>query len=211
MVLTAAQVQAFFTFPDQMAIPAATVTQLAEEGIASVQDLAEFDKDTFAQVLENLRKPGGRIPNPDPNAPVGSTIPQPPFTFGAKLHRRILAACDLIRFYDTIGRDVTTQNIRRTPVIKNFEEALTDRRENDDPEVPKISKSLPIIKWVEAFWDYCHRKVGMRTIPRAYVIREEVDVPVDAPPLATNFPHSVAHGSVEGDLIARASHTHPLY
>ena len=214
MVLTAAQVNAFFTHQDQMAIPVATVNQLAEEGIETIQDLAEFNKDTFAQVLENLRKPGGRIPNPDPNAPQGSTIPQPPFTFGAKSHRRILAACDLIRYYDTIGRDITPQNVRWNPIIKNFEEqwkALTDRRVNDDPEVPKISKSLPIIKWVEAFRDYCHRKVGMRTIPRAYIIRDNVNVPADAPALAPNLPHSVAHGSVEGDLIARASHNHPLY
>ena len=36
MVLTAAQVNTFFTHADQMAIPAATVAQLANEGIATV-------------------------------------------------------------------------------------------------------------------------------------------------------------------------------
>ena len=121
MVLTAAQVNAFFTHQDQMAIPVATINQLAEEGIKMIQDLAKFDKDKFAQVLENLCKPGGRIPNPDHNALLGSTIPQPPLTFGAKSHRQILAACDLICFYDMIGRDITPQNVRWHPIIKNFE------------------------------------------------------------------------------------------
>ena len=197
-----------------MAIPAATVAQLANEGIATVLDLTEFDKETFKQVVDNLRNPGGRVPNPDPGAAPGSTIPRPPFVFGAKSHRRLMAACDLVRFYDTIGRGLTAANILWDPVIRNFEQqwqALKDRKENDEPEVPKISKTLPIIKWVEAFHDYCHRKVGVRTIPRAYVIREKENVPAACPPLATNLPHSEEHGSVEGDLVNRASHTHPLF
>ena len=214
MVLTAAQINAFFTDAAQMAIPAATFMQLQHEGIANVGDLSEFDRETFKQVVDNLRSPGGRIPNPDHGAPPGSTIPRPPFVFGAKSHRRLMAACDLVRFYEAIGRDPTAGNIRWDPIIKNFEQqwtALKDRKENDEPEVPKITKSLPIIKWVEAFRDYCHRKVGARTIPRAYVIRSEEAVPAACPPLANNKPHSTEHGSVEGDLITRASHTHPLY
>jgi hypothetical protein len=47
-----------------------------------------------------------------------------------------------------------------------------------EPEVPKITKALPIIKWTEAFWDYLHRMIGVRMIPLAYVIRPAVAVPV---------------------------------
>ena len=66
MVLTAAQTRAFFRDADQMAIPDATVTQLATEGIATVSDLGKFEKDSIKQVVDNLRNPGGRIANPDP-------------------------------------------------------------------------------------------------------------------------------------------------
>lgn len=59
MVLTAAQVQAFFTDADQMGIPARMVAQLIHEGITTPEDLIDFDKDTIAQVAENLRCPGG--------------------------------------------------------------------------------------------------------------------------------------------------------
>ena len=44
-------------------------------------------------------------------------------------------------------------------------------------------------------------------IPLAYVIRIDPQVPGLAPTLAPNQPHSTEHGSVESDLIARASHT----
>ena len=40
----------------------------------------------------------------------------------------------------------------------------------DAPEVPKITKALPIIKWTEAFQDYLNRCIGIHTIPLSYVI-----------------------------------------
>ena len=61
-----AQNLTFFTNADQMALPVATFEQLANEGITTVNDLLGFDKETFKQVVDNLRNPGGRIPNPDP-------------------------------------------------------------------------------------------------------------------------------------------------
>mgnify|MGYP000426590370 FL=1 len=96
MVLTNGQVTAFFEFNAQMGIPHATVIQLQAEGITSVDDLIDFDKDTLQQVADNLHRPGGRIPDPTPNAVAGATIPTPPFVFGAKSQKRLLAACDIV-------------------------------------------------------------------------------------------------------------------
>ena len=64
MVFTAAQIGAFFSGANQMAIPNETVAALANEGITSVDDLIDFDKDSLRQVTESLRKPGDRVPNP---------------------------------------------------------------------------------------------------------------------------------------------------
>ena len=77
MVLTAAQNTAFFENPDQMGIPHATVVQLQVEGIGTILDLADFDSETLKQLAENLRKPAGRIPDPNPGAVPGATIPTP--------------------------------------------------------------------------------------------------------------------------------------
>jgi hypothetical protein len=59
--------------------------------------------------------------------------------------------------------------------------------------------------------DYLHRIIGLRNIPLAYAARVEV-IPVGAlPALATNQPYLAEHGSIEAELIARASHDHALY
>ena len=48
--------------------------------------------------------------------------------------------------------------------------ALKNRKDDDDPEVPKITKAHPIIKWTEAFQDYLHQIIGVQMIPLTYVI-----------------------------------------
>ena len=101
-----------------------------------------------------MRKPGGRIADPDPNAADGATIPTPAFTYGAKSQKRLAVACDLNRYYQTVGRDLTAANIQWNQVMSNFEiqwKALKERKDEDNPEVPEITKALPIIKWTEAF------------------------------------------------------------
>ena len=167
MVLTAAQTTAFFENNDQMGIPHKTMVQLQHEGVQSVADLADFDKDSLQQLTDNLRKPRGRIPDPNPNADAGATIPTPAFIYQAKSQKRLAVACNLIRYYQTVGRDLTASNIQWNQVMSNFEiqwKALKERKDEDDPEVPYISKALPIIKWTEAFQDFLNRVIGVRMI-----------------------------------------------
>ena len=140
----------------------------------------------------------------------GATIPTPAFTDGAKSQKRLTVACDLIRYYQTVGRDLTAANIQWNQVMSNFEiqwKALKERKDEDDPDVPKITKALPIMKWTEAFQDFLNRVVGARMIPLPDVIRIDSQVPGNAPPLPVNQPHSTEHGSVEGELVARGSST----
>ena len=69
MPLTAAQRNAFFEEAAQMGIPNVTVVQLQAEGIASVEDLGDFDKETIEQIAANLRCPTGRVADPNPGRP----------------------------------------------------------------------------------------------------------------------------------------------
>ena len=98
--------------------------------------------------------------------------------------------------------------------MKNFEvqwKVLKEQKWDESPDVPKISKVLPVIKWTEAFQDFLNRKIGNRNIPLVYIIRNEPNPPAAVPPLAVGQPHSLEHGSVESELIAQASHTHVLF
>ena len=221
-MVSAAQNTAFFTAAAQMAIPRGTATQLANEGILVIADLIDFDKDTIEQIANNLRRPSGRIPDPNyippvplPRpAPAVPTIPQPPFVFGAKSQKRLLTACDLVRYYNTVGRTITGGNMMWTPIMRNFGEqwkALVEKGKEDDPETPPINKALPIIKWIEVFKDHLHRCIGIRKVPLAYVIREEATVPAACPAQEADQPYSEEHASIEKDLIMRASHVHGLF
>ena len=214
MVLTTAQMTSVFENADQMGVQHATVVQLALEGIHTVDDLADFDKEALQQLADNLRCPGGRAPNPDPGAAAGLTILTPAFVFGAKSQKCLGIACELVWYYNTVGCNLTAANMQWNNVIKNFEiqwKALKTKRDEDTLEVPKISKSLPNIKWTEAFQDHLHHVIGVRMIPLAYVTRKDEDVPAVAPPLQARQPHSEVHSSIEGEMIARALHTHAMF
>ena len=81
-----------------MAMDHDTAVKIAEEGMNGADDLIEFDKTSLTQLAETLRKSGKRIPNPDANTPEGGTIPCPPYIFGAKSQKRLLKACEIMRF-----------------------------------------------------------------------------------------------------------------
>ena len=92
MAIPGAQTTLLYEANDQMAIPRPTLAQLRNEGITTIDDLGEFDKDTLQQISDNLQRPGGRVPDPNyvpPNpmlvpSPVVPTVPTPLFIFGAK-------------------------------------------------------------------------------------------------------------------------------
>ena len=147
-----------------MAIPNGTVVQLAKEGIVKVANLLDFDKESLRQIEDNLRRLGGRVPDPMPGAPQGASVPQPPYVFGAKLQMRLEVASKLVQFYFTIGRPVTAANLMWNLVMTRFKElwqALVDQLKSDNPDTRVISKSIPIIRWAKAFADYLRRCVGV--------------------------------------------------
>ena len=138
----AVQTTAFFEGNDQMGVLHATVLQFQLKGISGVDDLADFDKDSLKQFADNLCHPGRCIPDPNPAAVAGVTIPMPAFIFGAKLQARLSVACDLVRFYNTVGHELTAANMHWIHVAKNFKtqwKALKSCKDEDDPDVPKIT------------------------------------------------------------------------
>ena len=59
MVLTTAQVTAFFKGASQMATLHNTRVQLQSEGTTDPSDLVDFTEEDMAMISENLRRPGG--------------------------------------------------------------------------------------------------------------------------------------------------------
>ena len=199
MVFTANQTTAFFTAADQMAIPAATVAKLADEGISSVSDLADVDKDMIVAIAKQFRQSN------------------PPIVLGAKSVKRLIVASNAVKYYDAIQRPITATMMKWTPILKYFElqwDALITLKDKDRPDTPRISKSLPVLKWAEVFRNFLYSVIGCRNIPLAYVIRIIVEVGTAANPLPAldnGKPHSEAAGSIIIELINSASHNHASF
>ena len=79
------------------------------------------------------------------------------------------------------------------------------------PSIPFIANNFGIIKWLELFKDHLTRVIGEQNIPLSYLIRKNDLAAVIVPPLAADKAYSTEHGSVEEELVARATHTDTLY
>ena len=194
MPITNAQIVSFFENEVDLGIPTATRILLENEGIASIDNLAEFYKDDVEGITSTFRRMNPVVP------------------FSAKCRKRLIEACELIRFYQTINRDISPGCIHWV-AIKNFTQqwkSLKERKE-ETPDAPKITKELGILRWSEAFQDFLNRMIGLRMAPLAYVTRELVAEGGPRPAVVNNCPHSSEYLSVEGDLVAYATHAHPLY
>ena len=168
MPLSNAQTTTFFTHASQMAIPAATVVALNNEGINTVDDLEQILPEDIERISKIFRSQ------------------DPVVVFGVTSQKRLTNACHMVRYYNAVDRPLTAQNMKWNPTGRNFElqwKALNQVKDEDDPDVPKISKSLPIMKWKDAFVDMLGRVVGIRDISLLYLIRQDIIVPAPAPPL----------------------------
>ena len=162
---------AFFTADTQMGIPALTLPGLAIEGITVPDDLLDFNEDDLKTVMSNLRRPAGTIPDPaDPTA----VIPRPSYEFGAKSFKRLKIAALAVSYYESIGRPCTPDNMHFSHVLKDFSEqweSLVEKKDETVPDVPTITRALPIVRWTECFDDFLHQVIGHRMVPLAYLIR----------------------------------------
>eukprot|EP00957_Ditylum_brightwellii_P039376 2978260-Ditylum_brightwellii.AAC.1 len=66
--LNKTQTNTFFTSFKQMEVTKEMLEELRREGIKEAKVLAEFRKETWKQVADNLNHPGGWMKNPDKDA-----------------------------------------------------------------------------------------------------------------------------------------------
>ena len=211
MPITNAQTVAFFTDAAQMGLSARTRAFLQTEGIDSVADLGEFTTTAdWKQIVDNARKPP-MIPDPNNAA---NQIHQEPFRIPTKSLNRLRVAVRAVKHYEETSRELTAAMMTWDPRLKNFErqwKALEEAADKDGDEMPKVGRTLGIVKYLESYENYATTVFGVRNCRLSYVIREDAVVPGQAPPLEVNSPHSAQFGSISGDRVARLSHNDPLF
>ena len=209
MVLTAAQIIAFFEEPLQCGLENRTrIDSLDAEGISSIDDLAEWEDDDWDQWSKNCKRPDK---SPDPNNP-GQLIDTVPYSLSVKSLKRLKIASKLVRYYQSVSIGITASNMRWV-VLKNFSiqiEAMSLKSKESNPEIPKMTNKLSIAKWDDSLRAYMSLVFGARNATLEYLMRPAVAVVNPHPPLKTDCPHSDV-GSIQDEQILRLSHTHPLY
>ena len=166
-----------------MALLARTFEQLATEGITTVDDLAKFEDADFKQVTYNLSHPPATL---DPG-PTPVLVPTQPYVLGAKSLCHLKAAAKAVRYYTSIGRPTTPNNMHFVNTLRNFEQqwaSLEEKVDGDEPDVPKITRNLAVTCWSESFLDFLNQSYGVRKAPLSSVIRETVEVEMPGPELS---------------------------
>eukprot|EP00957_Ditylum_brightwellii_P148379 11296599-Ditylum_brightwellii.AAC.1 len=203
--LNKTQTNTIFISSRQMEVSKDMLVQLGKEGIKEVEDLAEFSKEIWKQVAENLKCLGGQMKNlekkKDNNNP--STIPQTLYLFGVRTQKRLLKASELKRYYEMVGHRLTVLNTVYKTVIRSFTNqwaSLKDCKRQTQPMVSNITGELPIMQWVDVFDDFLNRKICVRTIPLSYVTREIALALIPASVHSENLYHVEEFESIEDDL-----------
>ena len=204
-----AQRNAFLTNNPQMALSADQRAALAIEGLTTELDFLDFDHDALKQSFKNTRSHVPAVPIP------------------AKSTMIFLVASTAYHYYTDTARDITTVNMHYNNVLRAFKlewDAITSMSNKaNELKLPVLSKNCPPLKWCESMKHYLFNTFGVRKIPLTYIIRDEVAVAPEAPPAGQIPDPSVTYdplvtdmayrnsGTVLGDMIDRASHTHVLY
>ena len=146
-----------------------------EQGLDTISDFLEFDKDGIETLCSSVRKPGGTIPNPNANV-VGApaTIPNPGYSISAISEKRLIAAAYTANLYDMIGRAITAETMSRSR-LKAFDKHRVLIKEHEDPEkMPMVSKTFGIVKAMDLVPSHLRDRLGVRKVPLTYVIRDTV-------------------------------------
>jgi len=209
MVLTGAQVTAFFEDPDQCGLENRTrVLSLDAEGISTIDDLAEWEDEDWDQWARNCKRPD-KIEDP---ANPGQLIDTVPYPLSVKSLKRLKIASKLVRYYESVSVGITASNMSWA-VLKNFSiqtKAMSLKSKESNPEIPKMGNKLSIAKWDDSLRAYTSQVFGARNATLEYLMRPEVAVAMPHPPLKTDCPHSEV-GSIQDEQTLRLSHNHPLY
>ena len=99
MVFTCALATAFFCATNHMGLVNNFRVALVDKGIVSINDLAEFRKNHWHQVVTNLKYPAS-LTDPDND---GQFIRAPTITLGAKSLECLKVASEAARYYEATG------------------------------------------------------------------------------------------------------------
>jgi hypothetical protein len=165
---------------------AALVTAINGQGLEGFDDFLMLTEDDIGNICTNVRKPGGTIPNPayDPNnivPNIPATIPNPGRQLGRVYEKRLKMLRYYVHHLQRIQRVIVANQATLDRLVNCYR--LKDAEDEDeDVELPqKLLKTDKVRDVLEDIDNYLVRKLGSSGLPLAYVVREEVALPLVDP------------------------------
>ena len=212
--LSDAETTAFFTAAAQIGLDMRTYAFFQTEGIHTISDLFDVNSDIIDTIAANARKPTGRVPDPDPNAVAGSTIPTPPYPIAAKSLHRLKVSIRVLKYLAKTDRPAEAATLQWA-VLRDFSEHWTilgTKIKADNSPSPRVDKKCTSLRvFDDHFNEWTGSNIGIQGAPLSYVIRPDAIPQGVAPAFIANRSYSVEHGSVEGELLNRCTHDHPAF
>ena len=140
----------------------AAVTWITYEGITTYDSLLDFDKSSVESLPRTCKETIPAIAEDIANG-IAAEAEVPGANISSISVRRLIVAVQAAKYYNSIGRAITAQNMHYMNVLANFKleyEAYTSLEENDEPKVPKVydkDGDRRIIRWAPIFVDALSR------------------------------------------------------
>ena len=170
---------------------------IMDQGLDAMSTLADMDTTELETILKTCRRPGGVNRG---------------FAVTGMTEIRLKQAIQAASFYDMVGRPVDAATLTRSR-IKSMKAFYTIEDEHTDPkEMPAVSKTLPVLKWLEILDTTLQDMRGVQKSPLSYLIRDEVNVPAHADdPLRATKAYGTAYETFQEELEARSTHGNEAY
>ena len=169
MVFTVALATALFCGTNQMGLENNARVSLVDEGIISVNNLAEFRKNHWHQVVKNLKYLAS-LTDLDYN---GQFIWAPTITLGAKPLECLKVASESARYFEATGCPLTPGSMNFTTTLWTFELqwwSLCDRSNSTPPSVLNITRNVKVMKWASSMPEFWGTVIGVQNTPLAYIV-----------------------------------------
>ena len=153
VVFNLIQNTAFFTNGPQFGLSDNVRTCLAQEGLATANDLVDFKEEQLEQAYKNMRTVISGVPgiaaqldaNGNVVVPTVPAIqPIPPVLVSARCCLQLMVTSTAYHYYGSIMRDQTPQNMNYSLVLKGFYseyEVILELAKEDKPDVPVLHKN----------------------------------------------------------------------
>ena len=159
------------------------------EGLDDLAEISELADDDGIKVLcSSVQKPAGTMPQPGwvspvPNsnqqtapqmARIGKVIP-------AICEQRLMLAAYGAAIYDSIGRTIDPESLGRARLRRFKLHRTIVENHSENRNLPDISKSYTVIKYLEQLPTYLQQVLGLSKVPLAYLVRGQ-DTPTERNP-----------------------------